>query len=163
MKKLLTWSAYLLAILIFFFMDVAEITVSYSTNQTNKPKITNSRDSFNLIISNWNLDIIEFQEESKVILVNRANFVLGIYTLSRGGISGTVVDIRIILSVALKCNATGIILIHNHPSGNLTPSDADKVITKKLKKACEMIDQNLIDHLIISKESFYSFSNSGIL
>lgn len=144
-------------------MDVAEIRVSYSTNQTNKPKLTNSGDSFNLIISNWNLDIIEFQEESKVILINRANFVLGIYPLSRGGISGTVVDIRIILSVALKCNASGIVLVHNHPSGNLIASDADKQITRKLKEACVLLEINLIDHLIISRAGYLSFADEGYM
>lgn len=144
-------------------MKIAEINVSYSTNQIDKIKLTNSKEVFDFIISKWNLNIIEFQEESKIILVNRGNFVIGIHDLSKGGISGTVVDIRIILSIALKCNASGIILIHNHPSGNLTPSEADREITRKLKKACELIDQNLLDHLIISKDNFYSFSNSGIL
>ena len=142
-------------------MKIAEINVSYSTNQIDKIKLTNSKEVFNFIISKWNLNIIEFQEESKIILVNRANFVIGIHDLSKGGISGTVVDIRIILSIALKCNASGIILIHNHPSGNLTPSEADKVITRKLKNACELIDQTLIDHLIISKHDFYSFKQDG--
>ncbi len=144
-------------------MKIAEINVSYSTNQIDKIKLTNCREVFNFIISRWNLNIIEFQEESKIILVNRANFVLGIYDLSKGGISGTVVDIRIILSVALKCNASGIILIHNHPSGNLTPSEADKTITRKLKNACELVDQILIDHLIISKHDFYSFKQNDFI
>lgn len=142
-------------------MKIAEINVSYSTNQIDKIKLTNSKEVFNFIISKWNLNIIEFQEESKIILVNRGNFVIGIYDLSKGGISGTVVDIRIILSIALKCNASGIILIHNHPSGNLTPSEADRLITRKLKNACELIDQTLIDHLIISKYDFYSFKQDG--
>lgn len=144
-------------------MKIAEINVSYSTNQIDKIKLTNCTEVFNFIISKWNLNIIEFQEESKIILVNRANFVLGIYDLSKGGICGTVVDIRIILSVALKCNASGIILIHNHPSGNLTPSEADKTITRKLKNACELIDQILIDHLIISKYDFYSFKQNEFI
>ena len=144
-------------------MKIAEINVSYSTNQIDKIKLTNSKEVFDFIISKWNLNIIEFQEESKIILVNRGNFVLGIHDLSKGGISGTVVDIRIILSIALKCNASGIILIHNHPSGNLIPSEADRVITRKLKNACELIDQTLIDHLIISKHDFYSFKQDGFI
>lgn len=144
-------------------MKVAEINVSYSTNNVDKIKLKNCHEVFNFILSKWNLNVIEFQEESKIILLNRANFVLGVYDLSKGGITGTVVDVRIILSVALKCNATGIILIHNHPSGNLTPSEADMTITRKLKKACELIDQNLLDHLIISKENYYSFSSNGTL
>lgn len=144
-------------------MEVAEISVSYSTNQADKIKLINCYEVFEFILSNWNLDIIEFQEECKIILFNRANFVLGIYELSKGGISGTVVDIRIILSVALKCNASGIILVHNHPSGNLTPSDADKSITRKLKNACDLLEFVLIDHFIISRDNFYSFKQDGLL
>ena len=144
-------------------MEVAEIKVSYSTNKADKIKLTNCRETFEFIISQWNLDIIEFQEECKIILFNRANFVLGIYELSKGGISGTVVDIRIILSVALKCNASGIILVHNHPSGNLIPSDADKSITRKLKNACDLLEISLIDHLIISRDSFFSFTQDGVI
>lgn len=144
-------------------MEVAEIKVSYSTNQVDKIKLTNCIEVFEFITSKWDLNIIEFQEECKVILVNRANFVLGIYELSKGGISGTVVDIRIILSVALKCNASGIILVHNHPSGNMTPSEADKKITRKLKEACELLELVLIDHFIICRNNFYSFKQDGIL
>lgn len=144
-------------------MEVAEIKISYSPNLVNKIKLGSCRDTFEFIMSHWNLDIIEFQEESKIILVNRANFVLGIYELSKGGISGTVVDIRIILSVALKCNASGIILVHNHPSQNMKPSEADKQITKKLKDACVLLDISLLDHLIICRNSFFSFAEDGFL
>ena len=144
-------------------MEVAEIKVSYSTNKADKIKLTNCRETFEFIISQWNLDIIEFQEECKIILVNRANFVLGIYELSKGGISGTVVDVRIILSVALKCNASGIILVHNHPSGNMTPSESDKKITRKLYQACDLLEIVLIDHFIVCKEKFYSFKQDGFI
>src|SRR5690606_19713620 len=139
-------------------MEIAEIKVSYSNNQPLKVKLTHSNILYKFLLSKWNMDIIEFQEESKLILVNKANMVLGIYELSKGGISGTVVDIKIVLSVALKCHASGVILVHNHPSGNLTPSESDKQITRKLKQACELLDINLLDHLIISKENYYSFS-----
>lgn len=144
-------------------MEVAEISVSYSTNKADKIKLINCRDTFDFILANWNLDIIEFQEECKIILVNRANFVLGIFELSKGGISGTVVDIRIILSIALKCNASGIILVHNHPSGNMTASEADKKITRKLYNACELLDLVLIDHFIICKNDFFSFKQDGFI
>ena len=144
-------------------MEVAEIKVSYSTNQVDKIKLTNCAEVFEFILSKWNMDIIEFQEECKIILVNRANFVLGIYDLSKGGITGTVVDIRVILSVALKCNASGIIPVHNHPSGNLKPSEADRKITRKLKDACDLMEINLIDHLIISRYGYYSFTQDGFV
>jgi DNA repair protein RadC len=144
-------------------MEVAEITVSYSANQVEKIKLSNCKEVFDFILSKWNLNIIEFQEECKIILVNRANFVLGIYDLSKGGISGTVVDIRIILSVALKCNASGIILVHNHPSGNMKASEADEKITKKLKDACDLLELVLIDHFIISRYEYYSFKQDGFI
>lgn len=144
-------------------MEVAEIKVSYSTNQVDKVKLTNCAEVFEFILSKWDLDIIEFQEECKLILVNRANFVLGIYELSKGGITGTVVDIRVILSVALKCNASGIILVHNHPSGNMKPSEADKKITQKLYNACELLELVLIDHFIVSKNGFFSFKQDGLI
>src|SRR5436189_3817671 len=134
-----------------FLMEIAEIKVSYSTNQTDKVRLKQCDEVFKFILSQWDLDLIEFQEECKVILLNRAHFVLGIYNLSKGGVSGTVVDIKIILSVALKCNASSIILAHNHPSGNMQPSEADKCITDKLKNACKLMEIHLLDHLIISK------------
>jgi DNA repair protein RadC len=83
--------------------------------------------------------------------------------MSTVGITGTVVDIRLLLSVALKTAATGIILAHNHPSGNLKPSEADKELTNKIKKASEYTDIKLLDHLIISSDSYLSFSEQGHL
>ena len=143
--------------------EVAEIKVSYSTTSTPKIKITSVNKAFEVLLSVWDLDTIELQEEFKVLLLNRANEVLGIYPLSKGGITGTVVDSRLIFAVALKCNATGILLCHNHPSGNLKPSDADITLTRSIKKCADFLDITLIDHLIITKNGFYSFSNEGKL
>ncbi|WP_428231100.1 JAB domain-containing protein [Flavobacterium sp.] len=144
-------------------MEVAEINVSYSTNQTEKINLSNCRQTFEFILSQWNLNIIDFQEECKVVLLNRMNCVLGIYNLSKGGSSGTVVDIRIILGIALKCNASGIILAHNHPSENLKPSEADRKITRRLKDSCDLLEITLVDHIIISRTSFFSFTQDGLL
>ena len=144
-------------------MKVAEIKVSYTSNLTEKIRLTNFKDTYQFILSHWDLNIIEYQEESKIILLNRSNMVLGIHQLSKGGISGTVVDLRIVLAIALKCNASGIILVHNHPSGNLQPSEADRKITRKLKEACQLLELNLIDHLIISKHDCLSFAQDGLL
>lgn len=144
-------------------MKVAEIQVSYSTKTLDRIKIKDSKSVYQVIINKWNLEIIELQEEVKIILLNRANEVLGVYELSKGGTSGTIVDIKLILSVALKCNAHSIIMCHNHPSGNLKPSKADIDITSKLKKACEYLDLVLLDHLIVTKDSYYSFGDEGVL
>lgn len=138
---------------------VAEIKVSYKTNNNNKIKITSSKMAFDILLASWNTDTIELQEEFKVLLLNRSNEVIGIYPLSKGGITGTVVDQRLIFAVVLQCNATGIILCHNHPSGNLKPSNSDITLTRRIKKCADLLEITLIDHLIISKKGFYSFSN----
>ena len=143
--------------------EVAEIKVSYSTNNSSKIKITSVNKAFELLLSCWDMETIELQEEFKVLLLNRSNEVLGIYPLSKGGITGTVVDSRLIFAVALKCNATGIIICHNHPSGKLLPSEADIILTKKIKKCADFLDISLIDHIIVTKNGFYSFSNEGNL
>ena len=144
-------------------MEVSEIKVSYSNSNVEKIKVTNSQILFSLLLAHWDCDTIEFQEEVKVVYLNRANIVLGIFDLSKGGISGCVVDNRIILAVALKCNATSIVLAHNHPSGNLKPSTADLNVTHKLKTACKLLDLELLDHIIITKSGYYSFLNEGTL
>ena len=144
-------------------MQVSEITVSYNNSNPQKIKISSSRNLYQLALEHWNMGLIEYQEEVKVFLLNRANIVLGIYEVSKGGITSSIVDIRLILGVALRCNAVQIVLMHNHPSGNLKPSDADISITKKLKQACELLEINLLDHIIITRNGYYSFSDSGIL
>ena len=146
-----------------FIMEVAEIKVSYSNKNLERIKVTNSQILYNLVLKQWDLDLIEFQEEVKIVLLNRANIVLGLYEMSKGGTSGTVVDIKIILGIALKCNASSIVITHNHPSGTLEPSEPDKSITKKLKEACRILDLNLLDHLIVTGQGYYSFSDNLIL
>jgi DNA repair protein RadC len=98
-----------------------------------------------------------------VLYLNRANKVIGSYQLSKGGITGTIADVRLILSVALKTLASGLILAHNHPSGNLKPSEADKQITNKIRQAAKLLDIELLDHIIISSEGYYSFADDAIL
>jgi DNA repair protein RadC len=144
-------------------LNVSEIKVTYSTSDTPKVKIKSGEDAYHILLASWDMDTIELQEEFKILLLNRANEVLGIYPLSKGGITGTVVDQRLIFAVALKCNATGIIICHNHPSGKLLPSEADITLTKSIGKSADLLEINLLDHLIITKNGFYSFSNEGKL
>lgn len=136
---------------------IQEIKVSYTSGNRDKVKITNSKDSYELLLSCWSQKIIELQEEFKVLLLNRNHQVLGIYPLSKGGVSGTVVDAKLVFSVALKCNASSIVIAHNHPSGNLKPSDADIRLTQKLKEAGNYLDVKVLDHIILSREGYYSF------
>jgi len=144
-------------------MKISEINVSYVNEHSENLKTSSSKDAYKIALDNWDKNIIELQEEVKVILLNRANGLVGIYSLSRGGISASVVDIKLILSVALKAVASSIILVHNHPSGNLKPSQADLNLTSKLKKATEIVEINLLDHLIISKDGYYSLADEGKL
>ena len=140
---------------------IKEIKVSYTSGNTVKIKINNSKESYELLKSCWSMNTIELQEEFKILLLNRNHQVLGIYPLSKGGVSGTVVDAKLVYSVALKCNASSIIIAHNHPSGNLKPSEADIRLTKKLKEAGTYLDVMLLDHIIITKNDYYSFADNS--
>ena len=130
---------------------------------SERPKVRNSGDAYDLFIQSWDLETIEHVEEFKMLLLNRANTVLGIMTVSKGGISGTVTDVRIILQACLKTNSSGIIVCHNHPSVNLTPSETDTKITNKIKDSCRIMDIQLLDHLIIDPDDFYSFVDNAII
>lgn len=101
-------------------------------------------------------------EEFWIIYLNNSNKVISKSQLSKGGITGTLVDTRLVFKVALEMGATSLILCHNHPSGALIPSDADKLITKKLKLAGDSLDVKVLDHLIITETKYYSFVDEGI-
>ncbi len=147
----------------FINMEIAEIKVSYQLPSNLRAKVKDCNSIYQLALKAWSNETIEMQEEVKVLMLNRANEVIGIYELSKGGISGTVIDIKLILSVALKCLASSVVVIHNHPSGNMTPSRQDISITEKIKVACNYFDITLLDHLIISRYNYYSFANEGRL
>lgn len=147
----------------FFNMKVAEIIISYVNKSPIKTKINSSNDAYNLIFEHWDSNTIELLEEVKIILLNNSNVVLGVHELSKGGITQCTIDLKIILSIALKCLATAIIIVHNHPSGALQPSDNDISITTKLRKACDLVEIKLLDHLIISNHGYISLADNGDL
>lgn len=125
-----------------------------------QPQITSSKDVFNLfhpILGDLNY------EEVWVLLVNRANKVLKKVQMSKGGVTGSIVDIKMVMREALDSLASGIILCHNHPSGNMTPSQEDDLITFKLREACKVMDISMLDHIIISDKSYYSYLDKGRL
>ncbi|WP_428741879.1 JAB domain-containing protein [Tenacibaculum sp.] len=145
---------------------VNEIKISYQeNNNTSKAvTITSSKEAAALIVKHWNQDTIAVQECFKVLLLNNANKVKGIYQVSTGSITGTLVDIRILFAVIIKSLSVGVILIHNHPSGKLLPSEADKQLTQKIKKAASFFDVKVLDHLIITPSGdYYSFADECIL
>ncbi|WP_338732975.1 RadC family protein [Mangrovimonas cancribranchiae] len=102
-------------------------------------------------------------EEFWIIYLNNSNKVLQKLQLSKGGITGTLVDVRLVMKTALECGATAIILTHNHPSGTLKPSAADKQITQKLKEAGQSLDIKVLDHLIVTENAYFSFADEGVI
>ena len=144
---------------------VAEVELVYKSKvkPSERPQVKSSKESYNLLLQTWDQNRIEFVEQFKVILMNRANRVLGIYVLSTGGVTGTVADPKLVFIAALKANACNIILSHNHPSGNLKPSRADEDLTRKIKEAGILLDIKVIDHIIVTSEGYYSFSDEGML
>jgi DNA repair protein RadC len=133
-------------------------------NQTDFPKmkIQNANDSSEFI-KQFYQDDIEIYESFFLLLLNQQNHTIGYAKISQGGITGTVVDVRIIAKYAVDSLATGIILAHNHPSGNVNPSQSDISITKKVKEAMNLFDISVLDHIILTVDSFYSFANNGLL
>lgn len=101
-------------------------------------------------------------EEFWIVYLNNSNKVISKSQLSKGGITGTLVDVRLVFKTALEMGATGLILCHNHPSGTLIPSDADKQITRKLKLAGESLEIKVLDHLIVTETNYFSFADEGI-
>ena len=144
-------------------MKVSEIKLTYSNKNSTEEYIKTQEDAYKCFYAHWDLSTIELQEQAKVIYLNRANRVLGIYNLSTGSTSGTTIDIKLILATAIKANASGIILAHNHPSGTLKPSQNDIKITEKLSEASKLFDIRLLDHIIITKNSYLSMESESLL
>ena len=144
---------------------VSEVELVYRSKirASERPQIRDSKSAYDLLIRYWNMDKIELQEEFKILLLNQANRVLGIFSLSSGGITGTVADPRLIFGAAIKICSTSIILSHSHPSGNLKPSRADEELTNKIRQAGQFLDIRVADHIIVSKEGYFSFADEGIL
>jgi DNA repair protein RadC len=128
-----------------------------------RPKITGSKDAHDVLRQYWDTDKLELVEQFKVMLLNRANQLIGLLDLSPGSTTGTIADPRLIFCAALKGNACGIIVAHNHPSGNLTASQADIALTNRLKEAGKFLEIQLLDHLILTAESYFSFADEGLL
>ena len=146
------------ALLISACMELGQRRKESQVEQLNK--ITCSSDIHTLMAPNF-ADLAH--EEFWVIYLNRGNKIIQKKCLSKGGISGTVADIRMILKVAIDCLASAIILCHNHPSGNLVPSMEDKMLTNKCRDSALLMDIRLLDHLIIYENSYYSFSDEGMI
>lgn len=143
---------------------INEVQLSYKRkHKLDFEKIVSSQSASDCIREIFPSEQICYREHMYVLYLDNSNNILGYQLLSVGGITGTLADIRIILQGALLINAVGLILFHNHPSGNLTPSNADILLTQKVEKACKTIDIKLLDHIIITENSYYSFADNGEL
>ncbi len=145
--------------------QVAEIGLVYKnvSDLQSRPQITSSRTAFEVLLSSWDKDTIELQESFKVLLLNRNSKVLGIYEMSLGSTCGTLVDPKLVFTAALKASACTIIIAHNHPSGNTNPSEADKLLTQKISEGAKLLDIRLLDHIIVTCNSYCSFGDEGLI
>jgi DNA repair protein RadC len=144
---------------------VAEVELIYKTKvkASQRPQIRSSKDAYEILKQSWDENKIDLLEQFKIILLNRSNKVLGIYELSQGGITGTVADPRLIVAAALKANAVSLMLAHNHPSGGVKPSRQDEELTEKIKHGARFLDIQVLDHIILSNETYFSFADEGLL
>ena len=126
-------------------------------------KINSAKDTADILKKFITPAKIQTQEYALALFLNNSNNVLAVYQFGMGGFTSTVMDKRLLMAAALKLGATAIILCHNHPSGSLTPSPADKAITKDLIKVADLHDIRILDHIIITRDSFYSFAENGLL
>lgn len=141
-----------------------ELTLKYKgTKKSELKQITSSKDCFDIFKLLFDADTFDWTEEMILLCLNQANKVIGYYKVSSGGMTGTVCDPRVVFTIALNCGATGLILAHNHPSGNLKASSADKEVTEKIKQGGKLLDIRLLDHIIITEDNYFSFADEGLI
>ena len=141
---------------------ISEYSLKYTKSEIQKTKITTSESAYS-VIKKFYFDDINIYESFFILLLNKANNTTGFAKISQGGTAGTVVDIKIIAKYAVQSLSSSVIICHNHPSGNIKPSEADINITKKIKDALLLLDISLTDHIIITENDFYSFADNGNL
>jgi DNA repair protein RadC len=142
-----------------------KISLVREPSTMQKVKISSSLTTANYIKGIYEVenDDITLYESFYVVMLNNANNTIGYTKISQGGITGTVVDVRLIAKHALECLATSVILIHNHPSGNSKPSSADKLITEKIKHGLALLDIRVLDHIILTENTYFSFADECLL
>lgn len=144
-------------------LDVQEIELMYNPKRVTRSKVNSSRLAVDVFRKFYDDGLIQYKEFFWIMLLNNSNQAIGMKKISEGGMTGTVVDIRVVMAIALKSAATGMVLCHNHPSGALKPSDNDIVLTKKLKEAGQLLNINVLDHVILTVDGYYSFADEGMM
>ncbi|MDW3210292.1 MAG: JAB domain-containing protein [Reichenbachiella sp.] len=139
-------------------MHIEEVKLTYRNKLKahERPKITCAKDAYEIFLESWDQDQIELIEECKAMFLDRQLRLMSIASISKGGLSETTVDLRLVFAIALKRRANSFILAHNHPSGNLKPSKADIHLTEQFYKAGKLLRIDLEDHLIVTNDGFYS-------
>ena len=142
---------------------VSEVELTYKNNvpYNQRQRISNSQGAYEILTNLFPENTMDYRETFIVLYLNRANQVLGYSVISQGGTSNTTVDIKMVIQTALLANASCIMLAHNHPSGNLHPSSDDNRITNRIIEAARLFDITVLDHIIITNESYYSFTDNG--
>jgi DNA repair protein RadC len=145
--------------------QVAEIQLTYKglMKISDRPKVTTSKEAFQIFFNAWDKEKIEFIEQFKVMLLNRANRVLGLVEISSGSSTGTVADPKMIFAAALKANACSLIMAHNHPSGNLQASQPDVDLSRRMREGGRLLDIQVLDHLIVTPEGYSSLADEGLM
>jgi DNA repair protein RadC len=144
--------------------QVSEVEITYKNKvkASDRVKITNFIHAIN-VLEPFYENYIDYKEVSFAIFLNKANHVLAVSKISEGGLCSTVIDQKILFQYALKVNAQSIIISHNHPSGNKTPSEADKKITNQMVNAGLILEIKILDHLILTNEGYTSFAEEGLI
>ena len=146
-----------------FKVNEVHIVYRNTTPYQDRIQIRSSATAYEILLASWDQNRLEIVEQFKILLLNQQNHCLAISEIATGGTSSCLADPKVIFTTALKANATGIILAHNHPSGNLQPSEADKILTQKLKDGGKLLDIAVLDHLIVTSRNYCSFANDGLM
>lgn len=146
-----------------FAITEVELVYRNKVRQEDRLLINTAEGAYDVFLMAWDMNKIELCEQFMILLLDRGNHVLGVSNISTGGVSACLVDPKIVFATAVKAKASGIILAHNHPSGNTKPSNADIALTKKLQDGGRVLEIQVMDHLVITPRSFYSFANEGLM
>lgn len=146
-------------------LKIAEIELVYRslTKPSERPKVMKSSDAYDIFMSTWDMDKIELVEQFKLLLLDRGSRCIGVSTLASGGISSCVVELSLAFATAIKARASAMIVAHNHPSGNLQQSEQDEKLTKRFTEAGKIHDLRVYDHLIVTREGYFSFADNALL
>ncbi len=146
------------------FFTVGEAKISYKATGIPYQQLHSSADVYKFLMSIWDDDTLDYIESFCVLGLSRGNKVTSFKFISHGGVTGTVADPKLVFQFGLLTNATALILSHNHPSGNLRPSEQDLRLTRKMKEIGTHLDMPIIDHMIVTRQSgYYSFADEGTL